>query len=480
MNRKLVFLFVFLALTFNSKIYATDYSFADFAEDAGLTGDEEFIYNADNKGITNLYGLANNYDNLQVLSLALNQLSHIESEEFAGLVNLQALYLGSNNISNDNCEQGMFAELTGLQSLSLGGNPITYFKQGMFDGLDTLQMLSSTNGQISRITKTGFQGLQNITFLKLSHNQIADIEHGSFDSLSHLEGLVLSENQISEVKEGEFSKLTDLKDLYLSENCITSIESGDFEGLESLESLVLASNQITDIEGSDFEGLDELQFLSLFYNRITSIERSDFESLAKLEKLNLGNNQIVSLEDDSFKELSHLKHLSLSSNRDLKNLNLRSANFLNLDWFSVSDCPIERVFLNESMLTQISFDALMIGDYSHTISHGLAEIFGVKSIDFSRVDFTDILDLSKMYGMDDLEELVFADATNLDGDEVAKLLSELDSLNYLDVTGEFLGWDQGIQDELLAWDNIEGNTLVVPEPITLALFGIGGLLLRKR
>ncbi len=125
-----------------------------------------------------------------------------------------------------------------------------------------------------------------------------------------------------------------------------------------------------------------------------------------------------------------------------------------------------------------SFESLLI--YDGSLRDGLAEIFGVKSLDFSRVNFADILDLSAMNSMDDLEELVFADATNLDGDEVVKLLSELDSLNYLDVTGAFLGWDQGIQDELLAWDNIEGNTLVVPEPITLALFGIGGLLLRKR
>ena len=158
---------------------------------------------------------------------------------------------------------------------------------------------------------------------------------------------------------------------------------------------------------------------------------------------------------------------------------MTEANLLSLLCFDIDGCAIEDVLLCGVSLNQYSFNAILDGGHQ-TYYSGLAEVLGVRMMDFSRVDFTEILDLSKMYGMDDLEELVFADATNLDADEVVKLLSELDSLNYLDVTGAFLGWDQGIQDELLAWDNIEGNTLVVPEPITLALFGIGGLLLRKR
>ena len=52
------------------------------------------------------------------------------------------------------------------------------------------------------------------------------------------------------------------------------------------------------------------------------------------------------------------------------------------------------------------------------------------------------------------------------------MTNELDSLNWLDVTGLWDGFDESSQSSLLVWDAIEGKTLVgatVPEPATLSM-----------
>ena len=56
--------------------------------------------------------------------------------------------------------------------------------------------------------------------------------------------------------------------------------------------------------------------------------------------------------------------------------------------------------------------------------------------------------------------------------QVVSLTGELGSLDWLDVTGLWDTFDGGSQGSLTSWAAIEGNTLVVPEPATLALLGM--------
>jgi len=70
-----------------------------------------------------------------------------------------------------------------------------------------------------------------------------------------------------------------------------------------------------------------------------------------------------------------------------------------------------------------------------------------------------------MYGMDDLEKLLLAGATNLDGGQVVSLTGELDSMNWLDVRGLWDSFDVAPQGSLNAWDAVPGNTLITAEPV---------------
>lgn len=193
--------------------------------------------------------------------------------------------------------------------------------------------------------------------------------------------------------------------------------------------------------------------------------------------LDLTYNQISSIESGSFDGLTNLTYLSLMTNQ-IETLNLSGSNLPSLGNFEIRSNPLKNVLLANATLSQRTFNTLM--NAGHLMNFGIAELGGVLSLDMSGVDFVDISDLSAMYTMDDLEELFLIDAINLDGGDVVGLVEELYSLDWLDVTGTWDMFDPVSQVTLIVWDEMQGNTLIIPEPCTLVLLGLGGLVLRRK
>jgi len=246
--------------------------------------------------------------------------------------------------------------------------------------------------------------------------------------------------------------------------------------MTNLRWLTLGNNQISDI--SAVSGLTNLTWLALGSNQISDI--STVAGLTNLDSLNLSNNQISDIS--AMAGLTNLTSLHLKNNQ-IATMNLSNSNLSFLQYFDIADNPLTSVLLTNAMLSQSGFDVLMDGGTKYVGGYraGIAELAGVLSLAMDGVDFAGISDLSKMFTMDDLETLLLAGASNLDGADVVTLTGELDSLNWLDVTGLWDGFDPGSQGSLNAWDNIAGNTLVTPEPATMSLLAIGGLaLLRQR
>ena len=223
-------------------------------------------------------------------------------------------------------------------------------------------------------------------------------------------------------------------------------------GLTGSEQMIFAGRTgITDLLGLA-NNYDNLTDLDLYENQLTTIESGDFHGLTNLTKLDLRYNQIETM--------------------DLSGLNLSS-----LTSFNISNNPLTSVSLTDIMLSQESFDTIMDGGLGGT---GIAELGGVLNLNMSGVDFLDISDFSAMFTMDDLEELLLIDAINLAGSDVSQLTTELDSLNFLNVTGLWDTFNITYQTSLNLWDTVDGNTLVTPEPATLSLLAIGALVLRRR
>ena len=156
--------------------------------------------------------------------------------------------------------------------------------------------------------------------------------------------------------------------------------------------------------------------------------------------------------------MPRLVYLRLEDNQ-IETMDLTGADLSSLGGFSIEGNPLTDVLLADATLNQSSLAALMDGGDSDCI--GIAEMPGVLTLDMSGIDFTDIPFPWRMRTMDDLEKLLLARSTNLDGTEVVTLTDELDSLNWLDVTGLWNTFDSGSQDSLNLWDSIDGNTLAI-------------------
>jgi internalin A len=347
------------------------------------------------------------------------------------------------------------------------------------------------NNQISNISS--LTGMSSITFLDLNENQISDISDVS--GLTTLTDLRVSNNQISNIS--AVSGLTNLKYLYMSHNQLTDIS--DVSALTNLKSLGFRNNQVSNI--SALSGLTELNTVNLQYNQISdisslagktklramylndnqisSIETSTFTGLTGLHYLYLNSNLLSSIETGAFSGAANLEYLFLEKNAGLGALNLEGAVFSLLSRFNIRETGITSVSLKNAVLKQSVLEALSDGGYS-TYFIGIGELGGITELDMSGVDFASITDLAPLHAMDDVEELLLAGASNLDGGQVLTLTAELDSLNWLDVTGPWDTFDAGTQDSLNSWDSIEGNTLVTPEPATMSLLALGGLAVLRR
>ncbi len=309
--------------------------------------------------------------------------------------------------------------------------------------METLGSFDANDSSISNIQ--GLEYATNLTWLSLYGNQISDIS--AVAGLTNLNYLFLEQNQISDIS--AVSGLTNLTWLYLYSNQISDIST--VAGLTNLNWLYLYNNQISDI--STVSGLTNLYYLQLDNNQISDI--SAVAGLTNLNYLFLDNNQISDIS--AVAGLTNLTRLHVSGNQ-IETMNLSNSNLSSLNYFLVDGNPLTSVILADATLGQTGFNALMDGGDIPYI--GIAELPGVLNLDMSGVDFTGISDLSTMYGLDDLEELLLAEATNLGGSQVVPLSVELDSLNLLSVVGLWDSFDAGTQSSLGAWDAIVGNTLV--------------------
>ncbi len=399
-----------------------------------------------------------NLTNLTSLNLWKNQISDITA--VSGLKNLIELSLGKNRINDITA----FSRLANLTSLNLWDNQISDITA--VSGLANLTSLDLGVNKISDITAVS--GLTNLTSLDLGGNEISDIT--AVSGLTNLTSLDLGGNEISNIT--AVSGLTNLTSLALSGNKISDITSVSW--LTDLNLLFLSNNQISDT--SSLSGMTKLSWLILRNNPISDI--SAVSELMNLTLLDLDSNQISDISAVS--EMTNLAGLHLNGNQ-IETMDLRGSNLASLECFEIENNPVTKVVLADSTLTQAVFNALVDGGSSIYI--GLGELPGIQTLDLSGVDFEETPDLSVIYGMDDLETLLFAGATNLDGSQVTQLTGELDSLAWLDVTGLWESFDAGSQSLLLDWDAIKGHTLVtaVPEPATIVLLSaFAGLMFLRR
>ncbi len=137
----------------------------------------------------------------QVLNMSHNSLKSLTLDMFsrAGLMNLQKINVGNNNISN--LHSRTFSGLLNLVEVDLSQNSLTSVPSHAFPQSQSLMILSLAHNPITEVRSDAFGHLRQLTKLDLSYCQISSLQSGAFHNLGSLERLYLEGNRLRAVSD---------------------------------------------------------------------------------------------------------------------------------------------------------------------------------------------------------------------------------------------------------------------------------------
>lgn len=149
----------------------------------------------------------NTINGLNVLSLAVNQITHINDDAFCSSLNcptLQTIGLQSNQISNISSKA--FANIPNLIHLDLADNQLSTLPAQTFQLQVDLFSLGLDHNMLTSIPLNVLQPIgKSLYHLKLNSNQITNIGTNSFVGLTNLNTLTLDNNPVTQIDNGAFN-----------------------------------------------------------------------------------------------------------------------------------------------------------------------------------------------------------------------------------------------------------------------------------
>ena len=241
----------------------------------------------------------------------------LQNGDFAGLSDLEFLYLNLNNLSI--LPADVFDGLTGLKELYLYNNNLTALPEGIFDDLGRLENLNLGYNSIATLRADAFDGLSELRELHLEHNDLASLPDGLFDGLTNLTTLNLVANDLQSLPSGTFSGLGSLQTLRLSGNpgapftftaalsepetgkvAVTVVEGAPVDMTVTLSASggTLSATTVT-IDGGETSS-DAVTVTQDGSEAVTvSVESVVFDSTAVLEGLQTGQGEDLQLADST-------------------------------------------------------------------------------------------------------------------------------------------------------------------------------------
>ncbi|KAL7016874.1 hypothetical protein ACKWTF_010173 [Chironomus riparius] len=163
-----------------------------------------------------------NLAELQLVSLASNEISNIPKDTFKDLSNLKHLELRMNNIQT--IHELSFQNHINLRFLNIGSNEISYISPTTFENLKELRNISMSDNTLQSLGDEHFKNNKKLERIWLQNNKIHILSPTMFD---HLKNLVVANftgnsciDRLFEVNEDEFCalKVLGLKEI-IKKNC---------------------------------------------------------------------------------------------------------------------------------------------------------------------------------------------------------------------------------------------------------------------
>ncbi|XP_053556509.1 reticulon-4 receptor, partial [Bombina bombina] len=202
----------------------------------------------------------------------------------------QRIFLHNNKITL--VKSTSFTSCQNLTILWIHSNNISHIESGSFYGLNKLEELDmSDNFNLKTISPLTFRGLVHLHTLHLNRCGLQDLPPGIFQGLSSLQYLYIQDNNLHFLHDDIFVDLGNLTFLFLHGNKLSNLSENVFNGLRNLDRLLLHQNRLEMIHQRTFHDLKKVTTLYLFFNNLTVLKGEVLSPLLSLQYLRLNGNQ---------------------------------------------------------------------------------------------------------------------------------------------------------------------------------------------
>lgn len=337
-----------------------------------------------------------NLEQLQVLNLGGNSLTHIKPLWFENLTNLTDLYMSFNLLLKPIITKGLFFKnLRKLERIDLSFNFAHQDYPKMINLSDDFSNLVSLNTlhleglvfqTIGPDTLRPLYPLKNLSILNLGTNFIVKSNSSVFENMPQLKMINLAENRLSPIPTKNLNRRNNGYNQFPDHLSVSQPKrsySDDYsygwdffkrmkkECLNYGKSLSLSANNIFFINPKLFQGYGNITCLNLSHNGFSAaLNGTEFSTLHSLKYLDLSYNKIDLAYDFAFQELKNLEVLDLSFNSHYfkafgvtHNLNFLK-NLPTLRVLNMSDNSIAQLFttyMESSSLVELRFKNNFLG-----------------------------------------------------------------------------------------------------------------------
>ena len=270
--------------------------------------------NCSKRGLTTVPKTINN--NVEIMDLSYNAITHFEKSKFEQLANLVALFI------SNNCPISLISER------SFCGQTIT-LQENAFQNVTSLKMLGLANNNLKQFPKTLPQTLQYIDISQTAIEQIRKIDVAHMVNLAafiandvcleYITGISSLCSSGFEIEPHAFeSSDSSLKMLSVAKNNFNRTKLSTLT-YSNLLALILDRTRIKTEGELEFQYSPNLRYLSLqqLYpdqEQLVTITNRTFSSLRKLEYLDVSFNFLPPLPNDTFQFNQNLMFLDVSAN----------------------------------------------------------------------------------------------------------------------------------------------------------------------
>ncbi|VVC25762.1 Cysteine-rich flanking region, C-terminal,Leucine-rich repeat,Leucine-rich repeat domain, L [Cinara cedri] len=180
---------------------------------------------------------------LKVLRLQNNLLTSASTSHLQGLRSLVELDLSSNLLTGQ-LGPSTLPRLPNLQIISLAHNQLNSVRRGSFAGLEGIVSLTLNHNQIDVLEDHGFRAVPTLLNLDLANNRIVAVSSASLAHLTKLKTLDLSHNFLRSLTSDLIAPLKSIQQLKLDDNDISIVAEGALNTANNITSLSLSDNPL--------------------------------------------------------------------------------------------------------------------------------------------------------------------------------------------------------------------------------------------